>query len=111
MHIIQYQDMEPEKVQMEGAEKVTVRWMISEKEGAENFAMRLFEIEPGGQTPLHVHKNEHEVYILNGQGAVWQNGRDVSVLPGTAVFVPPEEKHCFKNTGEDIFRFLCVIPV
>ena len=33
MHIIRFQDMEPEKVSMEDAEGVTVRWLISKKEG------------------------------------------------------------------------------
>ena len=73
--------------------------------------MRLFEVEPGGRTPLHVHANEHEVFVLDGMGTVWQNGSDIPLSPGTAVFVPPEEKHCFKNTGESTFRFLCLIPV
>jgi oxalate decarboxylase/phosphoglucose isomerase-like protein (cupin superfamily) len=24
--------------------------------------------------------------------------------------VPPGEKHCFTNTGDDILRFVCCIP-
>ena len=39
----------------EGASKVKVRWLISKEIGAENFAMRLFEIGAGGYTPLHTH--------------------------------------------------------
>jgi quercetin dioxygenase-like cupin family protein len=54
----------------EGALKVKVRWLITKEIGAENFAMRLFEIEPGGYTPLHSHPWEHEVFILEGEGVV-----------------------------------------
>ena len=41
-----------EDVTMEGAEKVTIRWLISKDDGAPNFAMRLFDMEPGGHSPL-----------------------------------------------------------
>jgi quercetin dioxygenase-like cupin family protein len=44
-----------EEVADEGASKTKVRWLITDQMGAKNFAMRLFEIEPGGHTPLHKH--------------------------------------------------------
>ena len=111
MKILHYTEMEPKLVDMEGARGVNVRWLIAKEDGAPNFAMRLFEVEAGGTTPLHRHATEHEVFILEGEGAVWREGEEVPVGPGTAVFVPPEEKHCFKNTGEGILRFLCMVPV
>lgn len=85
--------------------------LIAREDGAPNFAMRLFEIAPGGQTPLHIHSNEHEVFVLEGEGTVWREGKDVPIPPGTAVFVPGGEKHCFKNSGNAAFRFLCLVPV
>jgi len=98
-------------VNVEGAEGVAIRVLISKEDGAPTFAMRLFELEPGGATPLHAHPWEHEVFVLAGSGAVWREGADVPVEEGTAVFVPAEEKHCFKNTGTRTMRFLCMVPV
>ena len=103
--------MVPEAVQMEGAEGVTIRWLISDKDGAPHFAMRLFEIEKGGHTPLHTHDFEHEVFILEGEGAIWCEGQEYSIGPGCAIFVPQGEKHSFINKGEEGFRFLCMVPV
>jgi quercetin dioxygenase-like cupin family protein len=111
MRIVHADDVPKKPVEMEGATGVTIRWLVSGEDGAPTFAMRLFEIEPGGRTPLHTHGNEHEVYVLDGQGAVWRNGSDVPVRPGTAIFVPGGEKHCFKNPGTTPFRFLCLVPV
>lgn len=111
MKILNYRDMAADPVETEGAKDVTIRWLIARQDGAENFAMRLFEIAPGGNTPLHTHRTEHEVFILDGEGAVWREGEDVPVGPGTSIFVPPEEKHCFKNIGEGVLRFLCIVPV
>ena len=111
MKIAHYTGIEASQVKEEGAQGVTIRWLISETDGAPNFAMRLFEVESGGQTPLHSHSWEHEVYILNGEGVVWKEGNEVAVRSGTAVYVPQNEKHCFKNTGRERLQFLCLIPI
>ena len=37
-----------------GTSKVTVRWLIDHEIGTTNFFMRLFEINPGGYTPVHL---------------------------------------------------------
>jgi len=63
-----YTELKPEKVEMKGTANTTIRWLIAEKEGASNFFMRLFEVEPGGHTPFHSHPGEHEIFILDGKG-------------------------------------------
>jgi quercetin dioxygenase-like cupin family protein len=89
---------------------VTIRWVISEEDRAPNFYMRVFEIAPGGFSPLHRHAWEHEVYFLTGEGEVVSEDGSKTVGPGTAVFVPGDELHQFKNRGEQLLRFICVIP-
>ncbi|MBN2415772.1 cupin domain-containing protein [bacterium] len=110
MKIIHYRDMKPDQVTGDGVTGVTIRWLISADDGAPHFAMRLFEVEPGGHTPLHTHETEHEVFILEGTGAVWRSGEEVEIGPGTAVFVPPGEKHCFFNRGTAVLKFICMVP-
>ena len=92
------------------AKGVTMRVLISEKEGAPNFIMRVFEIEPGGYTAYHTHAWEHEVFVLDGKGAVRQKGRDHAIDKDSFVLVAPEEEHQFVNVGNSPFRFICVIP-
>jgi quercetin dioxygenase-like cupin family protein len=111
MKITHYADVKADPVTTEDAKGVTIRLLITKNDGAPNFAMRLFEIAPGGRTPLHTHTNEHEVFALEGEGSVWRDGRDVPLSPGTAVFVPGGERHCFKNSGGGAFKFLCLVPV
>lgn len=102
--------VEAEKVLVEGAENVTVRWLISEKDGANNFYMRLFEIGPGGRTPLHSHGIEHEVYILSGEGKLVYEGSERTFSAGHFIFVPGNREHSFINTGGGALEFLCIIP-
>jgi quercetin dioxygenase-like cupin family protein len=93
-----------------GASKITVRWLITKEMGAENFAMRLFEMEPSGYSPLHVHAWEHEVFILEGEGQVFDGEKATVFKAGDVVFVPPDERHQFKNNGKKTLKFLCLIP-
>ncbi len=92
------------------AKGVTVRWAISDKDGAPHFYLRVFEISPGGYTPLHRHAWEHEIYVLSGEGEMVQEEGSSPVRPGTVVFIPGEELHQVRNTGELLLRFICVIP-
>jgi quercetin dioxygenase-like cupin family protein len=94
----------------EGASKLKVRWLITKEIGAENFAMRLFEMEPGGYSPLHVHPWEHEVFILDGEGFVFDGEKAKEFKAGDVVFISPDERHQFENNGKKTLKFLCLIP-
>jgi quercetin dioxygenase-like cupin family protein len=94
----------------EPAKGVKVRWLITNETGAPNFSMRKFTLEPGGHTPRHSHPWEHEVYVLTGKGIVFGGSEEEPVLPGDVVFIPVDEKHQFRNTGDEELVFLCLIP-
>ncbi|HEY92431.1 MAG TPA: cupin domain-containing protein [Dehalococcoidia bacterium] len=87
------------------------RVVIGADDGAPTFVMRVFEIKPGSSTPFHSHSWEHEVFVLSGKGIVKGEGKGKPVGEGTVVFVAPNKKHCFTNTGSDVLRFICVIPL
>jgi quercetin dioxygenase-like cupin family protein len=109
MRVFDYSEVEAEKAE-EGASNLTVRWLITRKIGAERFAMRLFEMAPGGFSPLHSHPWEHEVFILQGEGIVVSEEGEKPFRAGTVVFIPPGERHQFRNTGGEVVKFLCMIP-
>lgn len=100
----------PEQDIEQDARGVKVRWLICDKDGAPNFAMRHFEIAPGGFTPHHEHPWEHEVFVLAGAGTVVSAEGEEALKPGGVVFMPAGEKHQFRNTGSESLRLLCLIP-
>jgi quercetin dioxygenase-like cupin family protein len=106
-----WRDVKSEPVEMEGAEGVRVRWLIDEKRGARNFAMRVFELAPKGHTPLHRHDYEHEVLVLEGKGALKLEADERTLEPGDVVWMPPGEIHQFRNAGPAPFFFMCLIPI
>lgn len=98
-------------VNVEGARGVEIRWLISKEDGAPNFAMRMFEVRPGGQTPLHTHPHEHEVFVLEGRGVFVCEGQEYPLSAEHVVFVEGGKEHCFKNTGDSLMRMLCLVPM
>ncbi len=97
-------------VDMPGSVGCRVRWLIGAADAAPNFAMRQFEVAPGGHTPRHMHDYEHEVYVLTGQGEVVEGGEPHPIVAGDVIFVAPNEVHQFRNTGPQPLEFLCLIP-
>ena len=110
MDVFHYWDVDAKDAE-EGASKLKVRWLITKDIGAENFAMRLFEMEPGGYSPFHSHPWEHEVFILEGEGIVVGAEEERKLKAGDVVFVHPNEQHQFKNNGKRTLKFLCLVPI
>lgn len=98
------------RVDMPGADGATIRELITHREGAPHFAMRLFHIAPGGHTPLHTHPYEHEVFILDGEGELTAEDGPRPLRRGDAVYVPASAVHQFRNTAPKPLAFLCMIP-
>jgi len=92
-------------------EGVIKREVITREDGAPNFCMRVFEVEPGSSTPSHAHPWEHEVFVLSGRGVVLGDQGTIHILKNSVVFIPPDEHHCFINTGSEPLQFICVIPL
>jgi len=111
MKIVHAYELPAQPVTEEGASGTSIRWLLSKSEGAPNFAMRLFELQPGGCTPLHSHLWEHEVFVLDGPTEVVTEEGAQPLAAGDAVLVLPEERHQFRNAGSGVARFLCMIPM
>lgn len=109
MIIKQWTDV-PAQEAAEGLKGVSVRWVIGEQDGAPHFAMRIFDVEPGCHTPYHSHWWEHEVYVLAGEGVAISKEAETALATGSVILVEGDEMHQFRNTGDVIFRFMCLIP-
>jgi len=107
MKVSNYMDTQPSE-ELPGVFK---REVITAGDGAPNFCMRVFEVEPGSSTPSHAHGWEHEVFVLAGEGVVEGAEGETPIGPDSVVFIAPNEHHCFTNTGGETLRFICLIPL
>src|SRR5438046_5655287 len=110
MKVNHYEQVGQAPVTMEGSQGCHVRWLVDEAQGAPNFAMRQFEVAPGGFTPKHSHPYEHEVFVLEGEGEILDGDAPQPLRPGTVVYVAPDDVHQFRNTGATPLKFLCLVP-
>lgn len=91
-------------------EGVTMRLVIGPDDGAPVFNLRVFEVQPGYSTPYHEHWWEHEIFVLSGRGVMSTEQGDIPVSHGSTAFVPGGELHQLRNVGDDVLRFICLVP-
>ena len=110
MKIAHYSEIELEQINDPDVLGISKRILISPADGAPNFTMRMFHIEPGGYTYYHTHDFEHEIFIVEGKGeAIYDKGSS-PIEKGFAILVKPGEIHQIKNTGKTEMILLCLIP-
>jgi quercetin dioxygenase-like cupin family protein len=110
MVVSHYSGVPEKKVETDGAKGTSVRWLISPKTGAKNFAMRYFIIKKGGHTPLHKHDYEHEIFVVKGEGWLTHGSETDKMCPGSFALVKPDELHQLKNESSETLEFICLIP-
>jgi quercetin dioxygenase-like cupin family protein len=103
-------DIESNEVDMEGAKNSYIQWLITKKDGANNFALRRFVLKKGGYIPPHQHPWEHEIYILKGKGTVAAGNVQKDLKEGDFAYIEPDVVHWYKNNDDTEWIFLCAIP-
>ncbi len=89
----------------------TIQVLIGPKEGAPNFILRRFTLQPGGLIPAHRHADiEHQQVVLEGEMVLGLDDSQVTVHAGDCVFIPPGVVHWYENHGTVPVRFLCIVP-
>jgi len=104
------QDLEGTRLAGDGLEGVVKRLLIGPAQGWQGWALRLFELEPGGHTPRHSHPWPHINYVTAGRGTLHVDGVDSAVSAGSYAYVPAGATHQFANAGDATFAFLCIVP-
>lgn len=106
-----YSEIPPEELSPEFGSNANIRWLIKEEDGVKAFAMRYFEIRPGGRIVPHKHPWEHEIFVVKGEGKLRIGSEWYVVKKGTFIFIPPNVVHEYVNEGNENFEFLCMIPL
>lgn len=89
---------------------VTRRVLVGPRDGAANFRIRYFRIEPGGHSALERHPHDHGVFILHGRAQVTMGSQEVTVGPRDVLYIPGRERHQLRAFGDEPLGFLCVVP-
>jgi len=77
--------------------------------GTRYLTENLTRVKPGvALKPVHSHKDIEEiVYVVEGEGEVWIDGRICEIKRGDSILFPPDSKHTVRNTGRETLALLC----
>lgn len=84
------------------------RYVLADQLPAD-FALRYFELEPGGYSSLEKHRHIHLVIVIRGAGRALVGDELYELQPFDAVYVPPMTPHRWINEGAEPFGFLCPV--
>ncbi len=88
----------------------TIQWFVKAGD-VPRFMMRRFTIKSGGKIGVHIHPEEHEIYVLTGEVVlIGVDGAETVARAGDFIYMPPNEPHGYANRTKKDVQFLCVIP-
>jgi len=112
MLIKKCENLEFNKVEIEGALNVKMKMLVGPLDGSLNIAMRHFVVAPNGHTPRHIHDYEHVVKVEKNKGIfIDAIGKEHEIEEGYSLYVAPNELHQFRNPYKEDFEIICIIPV
>ena len=91
-------------------ESTADRWyrvLVDDEVGSQQVTQFVGSIPPG-RAPDHFHTYEEVLFILKGEGRMWADQTNISISPGSCIFLPKRQVHCVENTGQGELRLLGV---
>ena len=66
-------------------------------------------VKRGETSYRHKLKHSEIYYILEGEGLMHIDNESARVLPGQAIYIPPDSVQYIKNIGQSDLKFLCIV--
>ena len=92
------------------ADGVSKAVVLDESDGAPNFRMRRYRLEPGAEVPKHTNGIEHEVHTVTGEYVVGLEDEEYTVSAGDSLLIPAGTVHWFRNETDEESAFVCMVP-
>ena len=88
--------------------KVTTQRLVGES--SDEFRVSVVNFSPGAVNVLHSHTFSQVLYVTEGTGIVATENEEITVTPGTVIFIPAGEKHWHGATKDTAFSHIAVMP-
>ncbi len=86
------------------------RWfkLLADKEVGCQRVTQFIGFIPKSEAPPHYHTYEEAIYIVEGRGVMWADGKEAPVAPGTCIYLPRQVRHSMRNFEDEPIRLLGV---
>jgi len=88
--------------------KVSRQRIIGESE--DELRVIVVNFSPGGVNVFHTHTFDQILYVTEGTGIVATENEEVTVTPGTIIFIPAGERHWHGATKDTTFSHIAIMP-
>jgi len=88
--------------------KVSMQGIIG-KSGDE-LRVAVVNFSPGAVNVFHTHTFNQILYVTEGTGIVATESEEVTVTPGTFIFIPAGERHWHGATKDAAFSHIAIMP-
>lgn len=85
--------------------------LIDAADGAPNFELRKYVVDPGVKVGKHRNAIEHEQYVLEGTYTIGIGEEEYRISAGHSVFIPAGTVHWYCNETNAPATYLCVVPI
>jgi mannose-6-phosphate isomerase-like protein (cupin superfamily) len=66
-----------------------------------------FEVAVGGEVFPHTHPTHEFYFVMSGAGVMTIAGEQRDVAPSDLIYIPPEQVHSLRPTGDEPIRCFC----
>ncbi|NBK20751.1 MAG: cupin domain-containing protein [Spirochaetia bacterium] len=110
MFVSHRDEIEKKRIESPSSNKVTKQVLVGPNQGWEDHVMRMFTLGKEGFSSRHAHPWQHIIYVVEGEGMLFMDGKDYPLKAGTTAYVPSEILHQLSQSGEEPFVFICIVP-
>ena len=92
-----------------GSPAYRVILVTEETTGAKELNMIMPVVPPNQPPPKgsHYHRKRESIFfVLQGKGKAIIEGTEYDIEPNTVIYIPPGEKHAFRNLGDSEMKML-----
>jgi len=88
--------------------KVSVQYIVGES--TDEFRVIVVNFSPGAVNVFHTHTFDQVLYVTEGKGIVATEVEEITVTPGTIIFIPAGENHWHGATKDSAFSHIAIMP-
>ena len=79
-------------------------------ENNDELRIAIINFSPGAVNVFHTHTFDQILYVTEGTGIVATENEEITVTPGTFIFIPAGERHWHGATRETTFSHIAIMP-
>ena len=79
-------------------------------QSSDELRIAIIHFSPGAVNVFHTHTFDQVLYVTEGTGIVATESEEVTVTPGTFIFIPAGERHWHGATKETAFSHIAIMP-